>query len=374
MKVARLRKRLCVSLLVAAALAVGWYGISRFLRIEHIGRLVAELASGDTQRVKAAEEEFAHVSDARDIQTLIDMFGDGLPGELNSCVSRALAKVGEPAAPLLVKALGKEGPKYWLWRKMMPRAEERANRMRMCSNNALLGMQSKSVKSLIVGLGSDNSRIRYLSASLLASIKDARAVEPLIAALGKEDIDAAQRAAHALGQIGDRRGVEALTNALDSKDRDLESISAHALGLIGDTSAVSPLVKYVERTHDSSGMIALEMLGTDQARAAVDAAIAPVDLAAVAKDVKGSFQATVGQGAIGPKFDLVLERYGTPELAAELVECGVSEGRVWDWATRKNLIREVEEATESRRKAAGEKAEEGALQAPEEPGTQGKAE
>jgi HEAT repeat protein len=121
----------------------------------------------------------------------------------------------------------------------------------------------KDVDGLIEALGDDDWNTRYLAATVLGAIGDARAVEPLITALSNEDwkrlpatlrqgpyrllphaahLHVCQTAAAALGTIGDARAVEPLITALSNEDLNVRKGAAKALGMIGDARAVEPLI------------------------------------------------------------------------------------------------------------------------------------
>jgi hypothetical protein len=84
---------------------------------------------------------------------------------------------------------------------------------------ALAGLGSKGVESLIKALNGRNKDIRLGCIEALGEIKDPRAVDPLLSILGDTSNEIRLQAALALGQIGDRRAITPLTNLLRDPDK-----------------------------------------------------------------------------------------------------------------------------------------------------------
>lgn len=113
-----------------------------------------------------------------------------------------LVKIGEPAVPALVKALGDKG-----W-------DVKANAAWALGE---IG-DASTVPALIDALGDEDEEVRLRAAEALGKIGDASAVPALIGRLGDEDWDVMAAAAEALEKIGPRNAAD--LNALVSIARE----------------------------------------------------------------------------------------------------------------------------------------------------------
>jgi|GEM_PF-3756573 len=127
------------------------------------------------------------------INSLIQKLGDG-DEDIYSAAKESLVKIGEPAIPFLIKAMGDErlgvrGGVAW----------------------TLIEIGSVVVIPVIEALKNENPEVRFYAAGVLQMLKDERAVEPLIKIL-KEDKNKKVRngVSFALFAIKDHRVKEPL--------------------------------------------------------------------------------------------------------------------------------------------------------------------
>jgi hypothetical protein len=87
------------------------------------------------------------------------------------------------------------------------------------ASGALIEIGEHAVEPLILALKDVNPRVRWIAASDLGAIGDARAVEPLIKAITTDpERDVRWHAVDALGEIGDVRAIGPLTQSLKDED------------------------------------------------------------------------------------------------------------------------------------------------------------
>lgn len=149
----------------------------------------------------------------------------------------ALAEVGSPAVPALMRAL------------LDPKVKVREGAA------AALGeiRDLRAVNPLIKRLTYPMWRVRWQSAIALGKIGDPRAVEPLISVLlSDHDPRVRDQAARALWKLEDRRAVSPLISALKDPDPHVRWAAAGALGAIGDRRAVIPLCELLRHHAESS--------------------------------------------------------------------------------------------------------------------------
>jgi hypothetical protein len=97
----------------------------------------------------------------------------------------------------------------------------------------------RSVRSLILDLGSNSSFVRCAAARALGEMRDPRAFEPLVAALSHYDKNTKIAAAEALGALGDTRAIEPLVAVMRRESFEtLEAIKA-ALEDLGASKTVA---------------------------------------------------------------------------------------------------------------------------------------
>jgi HEAT repeat protein len=105
---------------------------------------------------------------------------------------------------------------------------------------ALASIGDPSVPTLIKALGDKSSVTRAGAARALRDIADGRAVEPLIKLLGEKDQNVKIEAIYTLGRVRDARAIEPLLKVL-SGDAVYRDAAGDALALIGEL-AVWPLI------------------------------------------------------------------------------------------------------------------------------------
>jgi HEAT repeat protein len=90
----------------------------------------------------------------------------------------------------------------------------RSRKVRAEAAYALAELGEPAVPSLIKALRDKKREVQEETAFALAEVRDERIVEPLIQALKDEDPGVRAKAADALGLLGDKRAVEPLIQAL----------------------------------------------------------------------------------------------------------------------------------------------------------------
>jgi HEAT repeat protein len=230
---------------------------------------------------------------ARDVAALIGALGHKGDPEVRSSAAMALGRVGVPAVPALIAALGQRGPdtRYgaaWALGEVGDPAAipalvaalmDRDTDVRRGAGAILGRIGTPAVEPLLTALASRGTRAA--AADALGRI-GAPAIDPLIALLADGDgqvrrdrleprhsasarrprrpgrrsagrrslIDALgdrrgtvrSRAAQALGRIGDASAVDSLVTLLGARDRKTRACAAQALGRIRDARAVLPLL------------------------------------------------------------------------------------------------------------------------------------
>jgi len=139
-------------------------------------------------------------------------------------VREAMAGLGAPAVPVLIKALGDD----WY-----------GVRRAACEALGAIG-DLQAVPALIKALGDRDKDVRRAACEALGAIGDPQAVPALIKALGDRDEDVRRAAAEALVKIG-TPAVPALHKALTDKSQDFCRRVCEVLGAIGDASSLEPL-------------------------------------------------------------------------------------------------------------------------------------
>ena len=186
--------------------------------------------------------------------------------------------------------------------------------------NALVKIGTSSVEPLIASLKDKNEDVRQGAAEALGEIKDTRAVEPLIALLKDIDEDVRYAAAKALGEIKDTRAVEPLITALKDEDSNVRRGVADALGEIRDTRAVEPLITAL-KDEDSkvklSAIVALDIIGNEKAKSALNLLSKGRNLEAIAKDYKS----LIKKGEKGTEWLLILAllKHGNKDMANDFL-------------------------------------------------------
>ncbi|MHC4714359.1 MAG: HEAT repeat domain-containing protein [Planctomycetota bacterium] len=183
----------------------------------------------------------------------------------------------------------------------------------------------------------------------LGELKDPDSSEAIAAFLDCPLDRLRRNAAWALGALGDARAVEPLLAAVINEEWGGVDYSAvAALGRLGDESVVSTLVPLLNSDAEwvaHKAAIALEMIGTPEARAAVDGFLGETDLEEVARDYRERIKKERGHHLVV----IALWRHGAFEMAADL-----KWSRDWVlilqaeyWAERNGLADELEATEDS---------------------------
>jgi HEAT repeat protein len=158
------------------------------------------------------------------------------------CHARALAQIGSPAVPALIKLL-------------IPRDDEYHEFTRRDAAIALGDIgDTMAIEPLVAALGDEDEEVRNRAAEALGKIGDPRAIGPIVSKL-KSDRWLSSRTKwymiRALAEIGEP-SVASLLDLLTDEDHFIQGEAANALGEIGDPGAVEPLI---EALKDGSGYV-----------------------------------------------------------------------------------------------------------------------
>ncbi|MEW6207984.1 MAG: HEAT repeat domain-containing protein [Acidobacteriota bacterium] len=163
---------------------------------------------------------------------------------------RALARIGEPAIPDLLRVLsGGSADKQYeaeevlvqIGRSVIPHLRKRlpldnTDAFRTRAIRILRRICDPSTApDLIAALGDPHYAVRAEAALGLGQMKELSAASVLIDLLRDDSLMIRCIAARALGDIGDRRAVPALMAMLSSDDRDMREEASKAIEKIGDT-------------------------------------------------------------------------------------------------------------------------------------------
>ena len=304
----------CTAAILVGFIILDGRQLIRARRASHVLDLISDLHSPDQAKFASAQDELAHLRSALEIRTaveaLVSQAAGGWSYSYYGPLHDAIARIGRPVVPVLLQAAVKppERGSRWPWR---------AGAAEYTSE---------------VGLERHDT-----VAMALASVGP-EAADDVLPALRSSDPDVLYVAVHYFRAWPDPRAVEPLIEALTAGDRATASKAARALGFIGNQRSVQPLADYYGKTRDTETLLSLEIIGTDDAKKAVDALIAPSNLAEIAKDFKGCAAEAVHDGFVDVEWRLAFERYGTVEAAVELAIDEVFTNEVWDWANRKGLL------------------------------------
>jgi HEAT repeat protein len=265
--------------------------------------------------------------------------------DLRAVVARALAKIGSPAVPPLIKALGDHdlyvviGAAEALGRIDDRRAIDplltclasETSHVRQAACRALgeIGDQ-KAVIPLTEMLKDGDYDVRFAATAALGKVRDPRAVQPLIAALKHENPDVREAAAEALGQSGDTWAIEPLLAVLGDSRFSVQVAAARALGKLGE-QAVQPLL-HALRTNGNwnaryATAMALGLIGSERA-------VRPLIDALQDDDSRVRWNAAAA-----------LDKIGTAEALAAARNWRASQEQVWDYIDAGNERRLLETET-----------------------------
>ncbi|MDR4478429.1 MAG: HEAT repeat domain-containing protein [Nitrospira sp.] len=141
--------------------------------------------------------------------------------------------------------------------------------VREAAIGALSALGPVSVPALAGCLGDPALQVQESASAILASIADARVFRPLIDALGSRDWIVRMHAAKGLGRIGDPEAVAALMPLLQDKVKAVREEVSGALAAIG-TAAVEGLIHALEHDDWLVRLHAVEALGKLKSPASVD--------------------------------------------------------------------------------------------------------
>ena len=173
-----------------------------------------------------------------------------------------LARLGEPAAPLLIRALAsgdgmvrrQAAEALWHMQTQDHRAaepllaalEDVDGELRAYAAGALGGVgDHRAVEPLIAALKDDHARVRELAVEALGRLGDERAIPALATVLHDEEAEMRREAVASLEEIGPA-ALDPLMTALHDEDREVRAAAAASLGRIGDPRAVGSLVAALE--------------------------------------------------------------------------------------------------------------------------------
>jgi HEAT repeat protein len=149
--------------------------------------------------------------------------------------------VHNPCEELLGAVFARMAPCTHYLRERFPEVFRQNERFRKQLVKALGKVGVPAVPPLIQALGDGDWHVREAACRALGAIGDRQAVPPLIQALRDWYVRAA--ACRALGAIGDRQAVPPLIQALGDRDRGVRAAACRALGAIGDRQAVPHLIQ-----------------------------------------------------------------------------------------------------------------------------------
>jgi HEAT repeat protein len=225
----------------AAAEALGKLGDP-----QAVPALIQALGDSDSAVRAVSAEALGAIGDPQAVPALIVAlgdWGDWWSENVRRAAAEALVRIGAPAVPALIQALG-----------------DRSENVRRAAAEALVRIGAPAVPALIQALGDDEFRVRRAAAEALVRI-GAPAVPALIQALGDRSENVRRAAAEALGAIGDPQAIPALIQALGDSDSAVRAVSAEALGAIGDPQAVPPLIQALGDSDWDVRRAAAEALG-----------------------------------------------------------------------------------------------------------------
>jgi HEAT repeat protein len=196
--------------------------------------LIAALKDKDVAVRCSAAEALGKIGDMRAIEPLIAAMNDEI-GAVRASAAEALEKFGNTAVESLISGL---------------QSEDSFVRWRIVDVLGKIG-DIRAVEPLITVLNDKSSLVRTIVAEVLGKLGDARAVEPLITALHNEDFSVRMRASELLGKIGDARAVEPLMAALKDSDADVQWRAARVLEQIGTLEALIAVEEWQKRLRAS---------------------------------------------------------------------------------------------------------------------------
>lgn len=218
--------------------------------------LIDALYTKNVHLSQEAAEALGRIGDSRAVQPLIDVlrheWDDTETITVWQKAAAALAALGEPAVPPLLKA-----------------AKDEDENVRRGAIEALGQLHdARGVDSLIAALQDKDSLIRASSADALARIGDPRAIEPLIALLDDDDSHVRSHAFFALAELGGSSVLTSLASGLNDPDPQVRRTVLHSLGKLQDPRIHDLLLealKDVDAQVRSAAILTLSRVGDERA-------------------------------------------------------------------------------------------------------------
>ncbi len=309
-----------------------------------------------------AARMLGEIGDPAAVGPLVRQLDRDLPrGAYIDSIAAALWKIGAPAVPALVAALGDEDrvvrTNAARTLGLMPDARAiapLAERLRDGGED----VEVRAAAAIALGCAAvpyDSGWVReepgnlYVRRNLKiprpALVLKESEIAALMSALADGEPLMRKCAAWALGELREKGAVEVLVKVLrESTEAIVRQTAAEALGKIGDARAVRSLAEALGDSAPETAFaaaVALERIGSDEARAAVDGVLEQSDLTEVARD----HRALIRAGEEGSQLALIaaLERYGTLKMAVAFYFSDreeLREAAYW-WAVRRSLADEL---------------------------------
>jgi len=347
--------------------------------------LIEALSDDDSTVRQKASEALAKIGTSA-TQSLVEVLKSD-DWRVRCRAAWAIGKIGDPrAVPYLIEAiddpvrdvrlnvvwaLGEIGNDPRAVDPLFKALKDEDSSVREEAKNALVKIGEQAVSKLVEALSSEDSEIRNISAWALGEIGGRRGIsfeakkkmaEPLVNALRDDDEDVRYSAALALDKlyftprneeenawylVAKREwdkvtfvgtpAIEPLILALRSNNSEVRWGATKALVKIG-TPSVDPLIKTLDdEAVQVQAAIALEIIGTEKARSAVDDFIDKYN--ADLEYISQNYEEILNQVDIsGYEFLLVLalERYGNNDMLNALIQSGnpILEDAASYWAER----------------------------------------
>lgn len=186
----------------------------------------------------------------------------------------ALAKIGTPAIPALIKVFKNERLNARLWAAralgkmgipalpaLLAALKDDAPEIRQGAVIALENVgHSSAVPFIIEALKDADEWVRSDAAIALGTLGDLSATPLLLEMLSDPEACVRQSAIEGMGRLGDTSVVTFLAATLKSEDQELQAPAATALGEIGDTSAVPSLIEALNGSSHALSTVAGQAL------------------------------------------------------------------------------------------------------------------
>lgn len=228
---------------------------------------------------EAAVETLGRIEDPVSVEPLIQRLQDEDIG-IKINIGNALAKIGKPAVPALVRMLTdaktdvRKTAAEILGRIKDTESVEPLVRLlkddefgvRFAAEHSLREFRELAIPPLLRALTSENSTLRKGATSVLGHMRDSKATIPLCHMLESQDKGERISVLEALEKIADRAAAEYIVPLLKDKDNDIRRLSVNALGKIEDIGTLMPLMSVLEKDRDTRQHVwkaIADILGTD---------------------------------------------------------------------------------------------------------------